>query len=697
MDEKRTEAVLQSLIGELEAEARDRVSKRGPTEDRWLSNLRQYFGVHDPEVEAALQKQPGSRLYLNMTRPKTNAMSARLLDLLFPADDTNWSIDPTPVPEMDAQVAKASRIVEDGAEGSPEVDAAQALADEIQAVKDAALDKCRAMSAEIADVLEECEYAAAARDVIDDACRVGAGVMKGPVLGDKARKGWVLNGGAYTLQMVEAPEDRPAYYRVDYWSFFPEPDARDITESESNFVRHMLKPRKMRQLAKMGGFDAEKIKLILSDDPKDQEPQYMMDLRGLLRGEQHAAVTTAYQVWEYTGPLTAEQMRALSGEEIDILDDMQAVVWFCQGHVLKFALHPLDSGEPVFSVFRLEKDEGSVWGYGIPEIMRDDQAALASAWRMLLDNAALTTGPQIEIDKEVVVPADGNYNLTAKKVWERVAGSDPGVPGIRTYHIEGHQQELANIVGMARANIDETTNMPTAGDAEPGTTPQMTALATAIMARAANVIFGRLVKEFDDSMTVPNIRRAYDWLMQFSDKEHIKGDYKVKARGVSTLLVRELQSANLMTMVLNFAGSEFGPMMKKKEAFDEVWRSLGLPPEQFVMSEKEWADAQAADAEAAQAAQDLAEREMELREAEIEGKLEIANMENATRRYVADKARESTLMELAERMNMDGDRIEAKMREIEMQIASKERTVAAEIAVRQSDKAPLNQTQIANT
>ena len=44
------------------------------------------------------------------------------------------------------------------------------------------------------------------------------------------------------------------------------------------------------------------------------------------------------------------------------------------------------------------------------------------------------------------------------------------------------------------------------------------------------------------------ITRAYHFLMQFSPRDEIKGDYTVQARGSSVLLVREIQAQNLLLL-----------------------------------------------------------------------------------------------------------------------------------------------------
>jgi hypothetical protein len=92
------------------------------------------------------------------------------------------------------------------------------------------------------------------------------------------------------------------------------------------------------------------------------------------------------------------------------------------------------------------------------------------------------------------------------------------------------------------------TSLPLIAQGEQGAHITQTAGGMSMLMNSANVIFRDVVKNWDDDMTTPMIRRFYDWNMQFNPKEEIKGDMQVEARGTSALLVRELQSANLMMM-----------------------------------------------------------------------------------------------------------------------------------------------------
>lgn len=687
---QRLKQAVAALVARLDREASDRVSKRSKLEEEWIADLEQFHGRYDAVTMKRLIDAESSRVFMNYTRPKTVAMAAKIMGILFPTDDNNWAIEPTPVPSS-------------GGEPMEDDTAAQA---------------CELMSEEMDDQLTECGYQAQCRDVIDDACKLGTGVMEGPIVNDRVRRGWKQDEtGGYALQMGGDP--RPAYRRVDPWAFFPDPDARSIEENESTYVRYLWNAKQLRKFARLPDVDADAVRRLLTLGPRDRSPSYLSRLR-TATGEASGHLSECFTVWKFSGALSAAEMRdialatgdagtAKEMEAADPLDEAQAVIWFCQGEVLKFAIYPMDSGECTYSVFCLEKDEASIWGYGIPRMTRDPQSVSNASWRMLMDNGGLATGDQIIMNQNAVTPADGSPNQAPRKVWyltDQAAAQMVDVRSIfSTFSTNSHIDKLVPMIEFSQRQMDLATSLPQMAEAgEAGATMANTPVGTAmIMAHAANVVFGRIIKAWDDDVTTPNIRRLYDWNMQHSTREEIKGDFDVKPRGASVLLVREVQSQNLVATALAYAGTPWGGYIKGLEQLRETYRSLQLDHEQFVMSDEEAAAKDRADAEAAMmmngagAPSGKTPEEIDLAEQELSAKIAVAEADRTARIEVAQLQRDTEMMKLAQQGNMKLDELEMMIAEKDKDRRSKERTVAAELAARASEKEPLNQTQIANT
>lgn len=731
---------LKGIIGRFEALALRRIGQRQSLEDRWLEDLAQYHGRYDAETQKKLKGSKKSKLFINRTREKTDAMSARLMDLLFPTDDKNWGIQPTPVPRLTKAAEQAERAAfdakkksdeavaaqQDGQAADPQAaelkaqaDLAQKKAEELQGIIEEGRRRCDLMSAEIDDQLKESSYHAIKRDQIEDACKYGSGITKGPVTGDRIRKGWqmqqtaaknedgspqlgndgkpMMTDAGYKLQMSDG--DQPAMRYVDIWAFFPDMDVRKIDDGEGNLERHLMNQKKLRELARLPGFDKDAIRRLLNSKPKSSAPSYLAMIRDI-NGDKQQATNDLYHVWEYSGQLSAEDMQDLAlamGDEatvadlaeVDPLDTLNAIVWFCDGELLKFAIYPYDSGECLYSVFNLIKDESSIFGYGIPYVMRDPQKSLNAAWRAMMDNAGNSAGPQIVVATSQVEPADGDWTIGGgTKIWKAKEGVPTGHRIFETFDIPNNQAQFANIIALSKQFIDDMTAMPQIAQGEQGTGVTKTAQGMALLMNSANVVFRRIVKNFDDDVTTPDIRRFYDWNMQFNPKSEIKGDYDVDARGSSVLLVREMQAQTLMAVATQLGGHPiYGPMLRNREILRKLFQALMIPAADVVLTDTEidaiMANAAANDAVAQAEAKkaEAAQQAIDLDYAKLDVQIAISNMDNEAKRDIALIQRETELIKLAQTGNMSLDQLEAKLQMNRENNASKERLFTAEAAM----------------
>ena len=427
---EKIKAAVTTLIMDLEGKATDRVARRNGTELRWLQDLRQYHGIYEAAVQNALNvDEERSKIFINITRPKTTSWEARLSDMLFPNDDKNWGINPTPVPDLvesaraaateaeqlEAQAQDAvdqnNEMVDQGASADQRLPvlakahqlgkaaAAKRQFDrEVRATMEEAARRCQAMEREIDDQLTESLYPSRCRDVIQDACKLGTGILKGPFTATKPRKKWMRqDDGVYVL---DAQRDaRPEYRRVDPWSFFPDPDATSMENNEDTLERHLLNKRQLRTMAKMLGFHAPTVKEILNDSPLPMvggDLNWLNELRAL-EGQTVTGTISRYIVWEWHGSLEIEQittmMRVMGRfdeadefeENADPLEERMVIVYFAQGQLLKIAEEfPLDSGDSLYSVFNFERAEASVLGgVGVQQ-----RGARDDGQRRIVDRAA---------------------------------------------------------------------------------------------------------------------------------------------------------------------------------------------------------------------------------------------------------------------------------------------------------------------
>ena len=676
---ERVKEATRVIAARLEREAEEVSAKRAPIEERWYQDERQYHGRYDADTERRLKESKKSRLFVHLTRPKTDTWVARIFDMLFPSDEKNWGIGPTPVPELQGHIDSARTIPQDEQDTDQGLQKAE-MAEAAKTFIEEARVRSEAMSREMEDQLVEGNYSAQCRDVIEFSCKQGTGILKGPIDSGKMTRRWVKDGNNYVLKDV--PDNRPTYTSVNPWAWFPDPNATKVEEAEFSYEQHLFTKKQMRKLARDQSYDKDAIRRLLKDGPRSTIPNYIARIRDIANQEQ-VSIENKYVVWEYRGPLEADELKDLffaSGDidgweaiedDIDPLFEVNVVVYVCQGEVLKFGIHHLDSEESIYSVFNFAPDSSSIWGCGVPALMRDSQSAINAGWRMMLDNGGLSAGPQVLVNQKAVEPADGSWELSNRKVWLAKDDAPNGITPFQVFNIESNQAELANIINFAKSFADEEVSLPTPGQNEQGGQVANTTFGLAMLMNNNNVVFRRVVKNFDDDLTVPSLRRLYDWNMQFSDKEKIKGDMRVDARGSSVLLMRELQSQNLMILLQTFGNDpRFMGWIKEKEGLKKVVQSMLLPANELIRTQEEfdeWLENNAP-AEDEGAAADNGDG----------ARLQIAQIEADTRLQVAEIQREVAMISLAEKRELKLEELDAMLEKSRRETDSKERLMAGE-------------------
>lgn len=513
-------------------------------EELWDEDADQYDGVDALSVEGKNVKdasnaprkggQPDgrSRIYLNVTKPKTDAAVARVQEMLVPNDDKPWEIQPTPIPELAEGDQERMLTLGDGTQAK--------AADVANVVMQQAKAKADKMADWVEDQFTEGSVYAELRKVIRDAGRLGTGCLKGPFPTAKTARRWQMQGNVAMLEI--ANKTSPTSKRVDIRDVFPDPSCGENIHDGSYFVeRDYLTARQLRRLAKLEGYDQAAISEALKEGPR-------RNARDAKRFRDQAGETVndsdVFEVFYYYGDVEPDTLMALGvgadtiREEDLYLASVPSIVTMLNDRPIKAAINPLETGEFPYDLFPWEVVEGQPWGRGVPRKMQAAQLMLVSAVRALMENGGLAKGPQVGITRGLV-PLDGNYALTGRKLWEftPTEGNDDIRKAMAVWNIPSAQQELSAIIQFALQMADELTNLPMLLQGQQGTAPDLVKGMQMLMANASAPL-RVIAKQFDDYLVVPHLRRYYDWGMQ-SGPEDAKGDLEVKARGSTALIQRE--------------------------------------------------------------------------------------------------------------------------------------------------------------
>ncbi|WP_277810684.1 portal protein [Chromohalobacter canadensis] len=685
-EQQRLEELLTSLGGKLHGLAGEQVAARQQLETRWLTDLRQYHGEYTPDELARMREAGTSSVYVNITRNKTRAAIARLSDMLLPNDDRNWGIKPTPEPQLS--------VMSNSGE--------QEQQDQAREIREEAEQKARSMQSAIDDDFTEARYNSKARDVIGDSCLLGTGVMKGPVVVNRQRRAWREdpNSGMHVMEVQE--EYRAGLERVETWDFFPDMSAATMDEAEFVFERKLLNKKQMRELAELPGVIDSQLRKALESDPDGHH--ISNDRRDELRAITGVDTVTngkRWELWEYWGPLDKDELIA-AGVEIDEdpLTEYSGCVLFVGEHVIKAAINPLDSGDLPYSVHNWEEDPSSIFGFGVPFLMRNPQKVASSAWRMIMDNAGLSAGPQIVIDKTAVKPEDGSWKMSPRKVWLST-GRVPLNQAFYAYNIPSNQAALYSIFQSAQQLADTETNLPLLlqGEGASGGPGSQTASGMQMLMNNSNIVLRSAVKNFDDGITEPLVRRFYDWHMAYSERNEIKGDFNIVARGSSVLIARQDQQEKLLALAQIAASNpEFARSTEWQGLYREIVRSMSVPADNVLKDEetvkqekKEQGEQTPPELQIKMAEHQLKQQQFELEKQKAQWEAQNAQQkqqfEQQLKTAELQQDREVKLAELALKQELTMAQLQAKLGIDTAKIQTEREKAAAELTDNQNSRA----------
>tara|TARA_B110000858_G_scaffold198272_1_gene263642 strand:+ start:1411 stop:3618 length:2208 start_codon:yes stop_codon:yes gene_type:complete len=670
----------------LQRKADEQVALKQVIETRWLDDVRQYNGRYDQATESQIRKRKGSMVFANITRHKADSAEARLADMLFPTDDKNWGIQPTPVPELQDMKRKGGMGVDpNGAEVDLAVEA-------IRLMEEAAR-RAKAMENEIDDQLNQCDYNSEGRDVIHDAVLLGTGILKGPVVEGRYRKSWMNAKEGQALEVVQ--EIAPCARRVSPWDWFPDMSATRLAEVEFQFERHHFTRSEMSNIAQLPGFNEDAIRQVLTSDKgraTAANDNYIAQLREISGYAGELGNDNRYEVWEYHGPIDRDDLEAAGLDCCeDELDTITGTVWFCGNKVLKVSLNPLATQEMPYSIFCFSDDDSSIFGVGVPYLLRNTQSVYNSAWRMIMDNSGLSSGPQIVVNRQIIEPADGDWTITPKKVWFLKDKTRQVHEAFGSFEISSHQAELANILQISRMLADEETSVPAiAQGIERGAS--QTAQGMSMLMNNANIVMKRAVKVWDDNVTRKMLRRFYDYNMQFSDKQEIKGDFQIDARGSSAMMAREMQM-QAMGGLMNLAQSPaFGPLTKFPELYRMALRQMQIPVGEIVKSDDEIAAEQQQMSQQPPVVEDpIGTERLKLDAQKLQADIQFKQSDAQTKAQQVEVERmraqlnyEADMAKIANSKDMTLAQLKLQLGIKEMDVASKEKLMAFETQVKQA-------------
>lgn len=569
--------------------------RRQADETRWLEAYRNYRGLYGPDVQFTEEEK--SRFFIKVTKTKVLAAYAQVVDVLFAGGKFPIGIEPTPVatgnvPEavhidpkaqqdtMPSTIArkelgplakalsKIKDVLKEGAGKTP-------TAATWEPVKEAA----KKMERKIHDQLAESNADSHLRYAAFELCLFGHCVLKGPFVTEKEYPKWSAEG-VYSPVVSQVPR----VSATSIWNFYPDADAKNMTEAEYTIERHKMSKSQLRALKRRPHFRGSSIDLAI-----DYGVNYLPEFwESVLDDDKDQVSNESYEVLEFWGTVDAEVLKdtdLVIPEELSGRDEYSINAWICNGQTLRLVINPFTPQRIPYHAAPYELNPYSFFGIGVAENMADTQLLMNGTMRMAVDNLALSGNLVFEIDETNMVPGQ-NMEVHPGKIFRRQGGqTGQSVFGIKFPTVTN---ELLQMYDKARQLTDEATSMPSYAHGGTGVQGMgRTASGMSMLMGAAALSVKATVRNLDDYILRPLGKDLYAWNMQFDFNEDLNGDLDVVARGTESLMRNEVRSQKILQFLQLTANPMDAPFVKRDYLLRELAASLDLEEDKSVNDPRE--------------------------------------------------------------------------------------------------------------
>lgn len=594
---------------------------RKDTEKEWLKDLRQFQAIYEPDVLARLNESGArSKVFVGLTRTKVMAAYSRIIDLLFQHGDAYFAVQETEIPQIDPlkamqlrEAAQQQLIQASGLDPAANQDLVIARMKELESEfkdveKKIATKAAEKMTRVILDQLQDVNAEQKLKESIMESCIFGSGAVKAGTVRIDRKKSYskVMDPqtGQEKFALSEIEQPAPDLESVSIFDLYPDPFCTSLEDCDGLFRRHVLTKRQFRELANLPGFDPEIVKYVLKQNKNGnhQEEDHERTRRQISGVHDHGE-SGRYEVLEYWGNIDGHALKENGfdlEEGVDLTEDYSVCVWVSKEKVLKIMLNPISGYKIPYMIFPYEKSPHSFWGTGVPAMMRDSQTTMNAATRIWIDNMALSSGPLVEVNTDLLADGEDPTDIHPWRVFLR-SGGDGSMPAVRFYQPIANANGLNQIVELFRRFADETTSLPSYTHGEQTRSMNKTATGISMLMGAANVALKSTIKNIDDFLLEPMVESLFHYNMEFGTDEEAKGDLKIVPRGSTALVQKEVQSQRLLQFLSLVSNPMDAALVDRGQLLRDIAKSMDIDPDEILKStEQLQAEQQAAQQQALQ-------------------------------------------------------------------------------------------------
>ena len=548
---------------------------------------------------------------MNITERYTDTAAARLADIITKGDKLPFTIEPTPVQDLediangklptemedmvvsktryDGQLAKSSedeinQSIEQNREG---------LMAQAKAKLDEGKKKAEKAELRIRDWLHECNYLTELRSAKKDAAKLGTGVMKGPYPMPTKRVKYLHGTGLQVMRDI-----KPHSARVDPFNCFPDPSCgENIHNGDFHWERDYIGKSQLRALVGRENYFEHQIKKVLEEGPSNKAGEAGSDKPAILGASEPNMTSDRFSIWTGYSVLDKSDLSAVGGEvvynpktESDLYEVFVNVI-MVNDRIIGIMKNPLSAGPIPYDYLVWSPRSNMPWGKGIPRTIMSAQQICNGATRAMMDNAGRASGPMLVYNPSVVSPAGNSPAVLAPyAIWEINEDSSFEMKNaFEIIDIPIQTQELQSIIQLSMEFAEKVTGMPwflLGQQAGAESAAQQSTGAARMLSENASAMLREMGSRVDDQMIEPHIKRYYDYLLEHGPADDEKGDMAIVAKGAVSLLEKDLD-AQLLQSIAEFINNPVYNIDPKKYIV-QLLEAMGLDPAKLAFDDDEW-------------------------------------------------------------------------------------------------------------
>jgi len=578
---------------------------KDPIETKMLQAKRQRNGEYEADKIAKIRLQGGSEVFMQITEIKCRAAEAWIRDILLDGGETPWQLDPSPIPDLKPeQKEECLAIAQDKAIELAIIYGQAPTREQIADIRSIieqdyryrelqiAQNRADRMADKIKDQFAEGGWYQAFDDFVTDLVTYPAAFVKGPVLRRANRIAWVQKDGVTAVETVE--KIVPEFERVDPFRIYPEPGVENINDGYL-FEHHPLSRSDLSALIGVPGYDSDAIRSVLANP---QHSNLLFNSSEIVKNDLERkfhswnAPTTTFDALEFWGKVSGKMLLEWGMDEADVPDEAKEYdvnAWLIGNTVIKATLNYDPLGEKPYAKASFFKVPGAFWGMGIPERIADIQDVCNAAVRSLVNNMAIASGPQVEVNIDRTPANEAITQVYPWKIWQVL--NDPlgsTAPAVRFEQPDDRAASLMAVYEKFSQMADDHSGIPAyvSGDISVEGAGRTSSGLSMLMGAAGKGI-RQVVSNIDNYVIKAVVQRQFIFNMRYDEDESIKGDVVVVPRGAVNLAVKETVNVRRVEF-LNATANEIDMQIIGPEGrgalLREVAKGLHMPTEEIVPS-----------------------------------------------------------------------------------------------------------------